>query len=123
MLLEGSLPFTHTHPITIGHEATGSIIRLGSSATGFSVGDEIGFINAYRACFDCYGCSQHYTFCSAGSMELQGFVSNGYLQEYCKIDHRTAFTLPKGMDASLAARLNCAGITGMLESTIASRAV
>lgn len=42
---------------------------------------------------------------------MQGFASNGYFQEYCVIDPKTAIVLPKKMDASLAAPIFCAGIT------------
>ena len=42
---------------------------------------------------------------------MQGYSLNGFMQEYCTIDYRTATILPAGMDASKAAPLCYAGIT------------
>jgi D-arabinose 1-dehydrogenase-like Zn-dependent alcohol dehydrogenase len=111
MLIEGNLPLASNDPTTIGHEATGQILKVGSKVSGFAVGDYIGFINAYHACFECEGCQHHYIYCSAPGYIMQGFGANGYFQEYCAIDANTAIVLPKAIDASLAAPIFCAGIT------------
>jgi D-arabinose 1-dehydrogenase-like Zn-dependent alcohol dehydrogenase len=111
MLIDGSTPVIPTKIVTIGHEAVGEIVSFGSQVTGFEKGDLIGFINAYHACWKCPGCAVHYLFCEAGTMQMQGYSLNGFLQEYCTIDYTTATILPTGMDASKAAPLCCAGIT------------
>jgi propanol-preferring alcohol dehydrogenase len=110
MVIEGKLP-SSDKPVTIGHEATGEVLKVGSAVKGFKVGDNIGFINAYHACFSCEACSAHYTFCTSGKMVMQGFATNGYFQEYCVIDPGTAVVLPSKLDASTCAPIFCAGIT------------
>ncbi|KAI9811860.1 MAG: putative secondary metabolism biosynthetic enzyme [Pycnora praestabilis] len=111
MLVDGQIPASSDAPITIGHEATGRVVSVGRQVKGFKKGDNIGFINAYHACFECEGCQQHYTNCSSGRMTMQGFTVDGYFQEYCIIDQRTAIVLPKNMDPAVASPIFCAGIT------------
>jgi D-arabinose 1-dehydrogenase-like Zn-dependent alcohol dehydrogenase len=112
MLVEGQLPAVDDNPVTIGHEATGLVLAVGSKVKGFRVGDYIGFINAYHACFKCRGCANHYIYCTSGSMVMQGFSCNGYFQQYCAIDSGTAVVLPQGMDPAVSSPIFCAGITG-----------
>lgn len=114
MLLDGSSASGPSEMISIGHEATGEVIKLGANVKGFKVGDQIGFSNAYGACFDCGGCNCHYVYCSRGGLTMQGFTIDGFFQEYSKIDPHTAIVLPEGLDATKSAPLFCAGITGML---------
>jgi len=111
MLLNGSLP-TPPKPTSIGHEATGEVIYVGPKAKGgFKVGDKIGFINAYGACFNCKGCACHYVYCSSPKFQMQGFAIDGFFQEYSIVDPSTAIVLPQGMDATKSAPVFCAGIT------------
>jgi alcohol dehydrogenase, propanol-preferring len=42
---------------------------------------------------------------------MQGWALDGFMQEYCIVDHKTAFVLPDDLDAKKAAPLTCAGIT------------
>lgn len=42
---------------------------------------------------------------------LQGFVADGYFQEYCIVDYRTAVIVPPELDMDRSAPLFCAGIT------------
>lgn len=113
MVVEGQIETGATEPTTIGHEAVGQIIELGSIARerGFKKGDYVGFINAYHACFKCEGCANHYIYCTSGSMTMQGFAVDGFFQEYCAIDSGVAVVLPQRMDPSSAAPIFCAGIT------------
>lgn len=111
MVLDGSTPIVPTETVTIGHEAVGEIIGLGQTVTGFSKGDVIGFLNAYHACWSCNGCQNHYAFCESKDFIMQGWGMDGFLQEYCIVDYRSAIKLPRGMDPKKAAPLFCAGIT------------
>ncbi|KAK5141839.1 hypothetical protein LTR04_002444 [Oleoguttula sp. CCFEE 6159] len=111
MLVEGQIPAVSDEPVTIGHEATGQVVSVGSAVQGFKKGDFVGFINAYHACFKCRGCANHYIYCTSGSMVMQGFSCDGYFQEYCAIDAGTAVVLPPTMDASVSSPIFCAGIT------------
>ena len=111
MFLDGSTPIVPTEPVTNGHEAVGEIVELGSAVKGFSKGDKIGFVNAYHACWDCSGCKRHYGQCESGNFVMQGWGMDGFMQEYCIVDHLSATKLPGRLDASRAAPLFCAGIT------------
>lgn len=111
MLVDGSTPVVPSNIVTIGHEAVGRVIDFGNKVTGFAKGDEIGFLNAHRACWKCPSCAIHYLWCESGNMQMKGYSLDGFLQEYSVVDYRAATRLPKGMDASKAAPLCCAGIT------------
>jgi D-arabinose 1-dehydrogenase-like Zn-dependent alcohol dehydrogenase len=111
MVLDGSAPIVPKEVVTIGHEAVGEIVDLGATVTGFSKGDKIGFVNAYHACWECEGCARHYGQCQNGKFVMQGWGMNGFLQEYCIVDYRSAFVLPEKLDARRAGPLLCAGIT------------
>lgn len=43
-------------PVTMGHEATGLVVKCGSGVTGFKEGDRVGFLCCTDACFECDGC-------------------------------------------------------------------
>jgi len=116
MCIAGQIPRDSTDPITIGHEACGKVVQVGSQVQGFKEGDAVGFINAYHACWSCKGCDGHFMLCNDTRMRMQGFNSDGYFQEYCAIDPASAVVLPSGMDAQDSAPIFCAGITGMVIS-------
>lgn len=102
------------HPVTLGHEGVGFIEKIHPSAEGkgFKVGDAIGFNYFLGVCFECDGCQVHNLRCERASPQLQGFVADGYFQEYNVVDYRNAVILPKELDMERAAPLFCAGITG-----------
>ena len=113
LVVEGDIETGATEPTTLGHEAVGEIVDLGPIAKNrsFEVGDCIGFINAYHACFNCDGCKHHYIYCTSGRMTMQRFACDGYFQEYCIIDSGVSTKLPANMDPSVSAPIFCAGIT------------
>lgn len=43
-------------PTTMGHEATGQVVGMGASVTGFKAGNNVGFLPAINVCFECYSC-------------------------------------------------------------------
>ena len=117
MCITGQMPRDGDDPITIGHEATGEVVQVGSQVRGFQEGDSVGFVNAYHACWSCKGCKGHFMLCSDARMRMQGFNADGYFQEYCVVDAASAVVLPKEMDAQESAPIFCAGITGMIFHT------
>jgi hypothetical protein len=44
------------NPVTLGHEASGYVAQVGSDVTGFEEGDQVGFLPAYEACYECDQC-------------------------------------------------------------------
>ncbi|KAF2265500.1 alcohol dehydrogenase [Lojkania enalia] len=101
------------YPVTLGHEGVGFIEEIDPAAEGkgFKVGDAIGFNYFIGCCFECEGCMVHNLRCETGNSKLQGFVVDGYFQEYVVVDWQNAVLLPKNLDMSKAAPLFCAGIT------------
>jgi hypothetical protein len=43
-------------PVTMGHEASGTVVELGEGVTDFKVGDGVGFLPALDCCFECEPC-------------------------------------------------------------------
>lgn len=87
------------NPVTIGHEATGTIVGRGSGevASQFKDGDNVGFLCAVECCFECYTCRNvHSSYCVTGKTKMQGFTLDGYFQEYAVVDARAAMVLPEG---------------------------
>lgn len=113
MCIAGEIPRKSQDPVTIGHEAAGEVVEVGSKVHGFRKGDQVGFLNSYRACWSCKGCSGHFMLCSDSRMRMQGFTGDGFFQEYCAIDPASTVVLPEGMKAQDTAPIFCAGITCM----------
>jgi alcohol dehydrogenase, propanol-preferring len=100
-------------PLTMGHEAAGVVVGVGVECSGFSVGDEIGFLPNNNVCFDCDACQVHPMWCTTyGSCRMHGHSAEGFFQEYIAIHYRNAIVLPSGLSAVEAAPLFCAGVTG-----------
>jgi D-arabinose 1-dehydrogenase-like Zn-dependent alcohol dehydrogenase len=47
-------------PVTVGHEATGWVVEVGSEVKGFKESDPVGFIPAYGCCYECSNCLNVY---------------------------------------------------------------
>jgi propanol-preferring alcohol dehydrogenase len=43
-------------PVTMGHEASGTVVELGEGVTDFKIGDAVGFLPALDCCFECEPC-------------------------------------------------------------------
>jgi propanol-preferring alcohol dehydrogenase len=99
------------NPVTMGHEAAGTVAALGEGVTDFKVGDAVGFLPALGCCFECEPCRKtHNAWCRKGTM-MQGFGADGYFAEYAVVEARGSMILPSGIDLSTAAPLFCAGVT------------
>jgi len=98
-------------PVTMGHEASGTVVELGEGVADFKVGDKVGFLPALDCCFECEPCRKtHNAWCQKGCT-MQGFGADGYFQEYTCVEARGAMVLPEGIDVTEAAPLFCAGVT------------
>ncbi|KAF2395790.1 GroES-like protein [Trichodelitschia bisporula] len=98
-------------PTTIGHEAAGTVVGLGSEVSDFKVGDKVGFLPAFECCFECGPCREVTNLWCEKGTKMQGFSADGYFAEYAIVEARGAMVLPQGMDPVEAAPLFCAGVT------------
>ncbi len=99
-------------PITMGHEAAGVVVGMGSECQNFKVGDEVGFLPSVDVCFDCEGCQTHPMWCETyGGCRNPGHSADGFFQEYVAVHYRNALVLPVGLSPAEAAPLFCAGVT------------
>jgi propanol-preferring alcohol dehydrogenase len=109
-LFIGSLAELPRTPLTLGHEAIGTIETLGPEVDQLSQGDRVAVTFLHAACGAC-------EFCRAQRPELcprqrnTGYHTNGAFAEY--VVARAAFLarVPKALDAVAAAPLSCAGWT------------
>jgi propanol-preferring alcohol dehydrogenase len=109
-LAEGDLP-PRRHNVVPGHEAVGTVGRLGDGARRFAVGDRIGVPWLAHTCGVC-------RFCRSGRENLcvaplfTGWDVDGGYAEYLVADEAYAYALPELYDDVEAAPLLCAGIVG-----------
>ncbi|OBG80610.1 dehydrogenase [Mycobacterium sp. E802] len=54
--LEGHYPIVE--PVSLGHEAVGTIVETGSQVTGFTTGDRV-LVSSVAGCGKCTGCATH----------------------------------------------------------------
>lgn len=54
--LEGHYPIVD--PVSLGHEAVGTVIETGSAVTGFKTGDRV-LVSSVAGCGQCTGCATH----------------------------------------------------------------
>jgi alcohol dehydrogenase, propanol-preferring len=109
-LFIGSLAELPRTPITLGHEAIGTIVRLGPEAHQRTVGDRVAVTFLHGACGRC-------NYCRDSRPELcpeqlnTGYHADGAFAEY--VVARAAFLarVPAELDAVQAAPLSCAGWT------------
>ncbi|TPX13722.1 uncharacterized protein E0L32_005925 [Thyridium curvatum] len=106
---------TKDEPVTIGHEGCGHIVAFDPSAEGkgFSVGDAVGFLCFRGCCYNCRGCSIHFTHCETGGQRLQGWPgTDGFFAEYAIVDYHAAIKLDESVwDMTRASAVFCAGVT------------
>lgn len=106
-------------PMVPGHEIVGRIVRLGSEASRFKIGDLAGvgcLVDSCRACVPC--AEQLEQFCEKGpavtyngtEMDRKTLTYGGYSTQIV-VDERYVLRVPDGLDPAAAAPLLCAGIT------------
>jgi propanol-preferring alcohol dehydrogenase len=120
---EAGLVLGDGSPITIGHEATGTILSVPENCTNptLKVGAKIGFLCPEQVCYECDGCLVHNGWCVDGKAIMSGFGRDGFFQEYVVSHWRNAIVLPEPLDIYEAAPLFCAGVTswqGVTEAQI-----
>lgn len=109
-IIDGDLP-PHRLPFVPGHEIVGTVVRAGSAADRFQVGQRVGVPWLGSTCGHCPYCtSARENLCD--NAVFTGYDRNGGFAEYAVADARYCFLLPAGYDNVHAAPLLCAGLIG-----------
>ncbi|BDR52277.1 butanediol dehydrogenase [Bombiscardovia nodaiensis] len=97
-----------TVPITLGHEFSGEVVKVGSEVTSLKVGDPVA-VEPLIACGKCENCrAGNYNFCNRvvaadGAGNFLGFSEDGGMAQLCNVDEVFAHKLPEGMSYELGA--------------------
>jgi propanol-preferring alcohol dehydrogenase len=108
---EGDLP-PHRSPVVPGHEAVGTVAKLGpGSGQLLKEGDRVGIAWLHASCGSC-------VYCQRGDENLctiprfTGYDENGGYAEYLTAPEDFVYPLPSGVPSVEIAPLLCAGIIG-----------
>jgi propanol-preferring alcohol dehydrogenase len=98
-------------PLIIGHEITGTIVKLGKNVKEFKIGDKVGVPWLGYTCGKCKYCLRgDENLCD--NAKFTGYTLDGGYAEYTVADRRYVFRLPVDYDLKQAAPLLCAGLIG-----------
>lgn len=98
-------------PMTLGHEVSGVVEKIGSDVTMVRPGDRV-CLHYMVTCGNCYYCSMgSEQFCEKGKM-LGHFVDGGYA-EYIAVPERNAVLLPDEIPFEHGATMMCASATSL----------
>ncbi len=98
-------------PLIPGHQIVGTIEKIGSLNSPFTIGQRIGVPWLGGSCGQCL-------FCTSGRENLcdqarfTGYQIDGGFAEYCVANQRFCFPIPEGYSDEQAAPLFCAGLIG-----------
>ncbi|MFI3138140.1 MAG: NAD(P)-dependent alcohol dehydrogenase [Methylococcaceae bacterium] len=107
-----------SYPMVPGHEIIGNVTALGSTVTGFNVGDRVGvgcLVDACRVCEDCADNLEQ--FCNAATFtynapdKISGGSTYGGYSAQVVVDQHFVLHVSDKLDPAAAAPLLCAGIT------------
>lgn len=109
-VVEGELDHM-TLPLIPGHEAVGTVAKVGSKVSGMKEGDRVGIAWLQGTCERC-------DYCTSGRENLcakarfTGYQFDGGYAEYAVASARFAYPIPRVFSDDEAAPLLCAGIIG-----------
>ena len=109
-VVEGELPGT-TLPLIPGHQAVGTVARIGRDVLNLREGDRVGLAWLQGTCEQC-------EFCTSGrenlceTAQFTGYRVDGGYAEYAVLPARFAYPIPPVFLNEEAAPLLCAGIIG-----------
>ncbi len=98
-------------PVVLGHQVVGRVVKLGSAARRFRIGERVGVGWIFSACGSC-------EFCECGQENLcpefraTGRDANGGYAEYMTVPEKFAYPVPDVFPDVEAAPLLCAGAIG-----------
>jgi propanol-preferring alcohol dehydrogenase len=109
-VVEGELPNIML-PLIPGHQAVGTVTRVGTMVTGRKEGDRVGVAWLQGTCGTCEFCSGgRENLC--GQARFTGYQVDGGYAEYAVVPARFAYPIPPVFSDDEAAPLLCAGIIG-----------
>ncbi len=109
-VVEGELPDT-VLPIVPGHQAVGTVVRLGAGVSKVKEGDRIGIAWLQDTCGKCEFCtSERENLCLQA--RFTGYQVDGGYAEYAVVPAQFAYPIPAVFSDDEAAPLLCAGIIG-----------
>lgn len=97
-----------TVPITLGHEFSGEIVKVGKDVDDLKVGDHVA-VEPLLACGKCENCrAGNYNFCNRavstdGAGDFLGFSEDGGMAEFANVQGVFAHKMPDDMDFELGA--------------------
>jgi uncharacterized zinc-type alcohol dehydrogenase-like protein len=98
------------YPIVLGHEASGTIVALGSEAKGLKMGQKVGLGWFSHSCLACPQClSGQHNLCPTVEGTIIG--RQGAFADRVRAQWTWVRPLPEGVDESKAGPLLCGGIT------------
>lgn len=108
--IEGRTPPT-AFPRVLGHQAIGTITKLGPETSGFEIGDQVGVAWIFSACGQCQFCLHGYENLCEEFMATGKDADGGYA-EYMTVKEKFAHNIPDFFKDAEAAPLLCAGAIG-----------
>jgi (R,R)-butanediol dehydrogenase / meso-butanediol dehydrogenase / diacetyl reductase len=81
-------------PLTLGHEISGEVIKVGSAVQEFKIGDRVG-VDGLSGCGTCEYCQRNnVNLCK--ELSAVGFMSNGGLAEFLNVAANVCVKIPDG---------------------------
>jgi len=93
-----------------GHEVIGTVVKIGSEAKRWSIGNVVGRGWCAGYCFTCHSCRRG-DFITCQNQQVTGISCDGGYAEYMSSPWESLVSLPDIMDPRSAAPLLCAGVT------------
>ncbi|EEB07845.1 NADP-dependent alcohol dehydrogenase [Schizosaccharomyces japonicus yFS275] len=107
-----------SYPVVVGHEITGTVVRVGKNIKHLRVGDRVGVGAQSGSCLKCEQCKEgHEQYCDKqfigtyGSPYDDGSISTGGYANYTRVPAHFVIPIPSGIDLADAAPFMCAGVT------------
>ncbi len=95
-------------PLVMGHEVSGTIVRVGTGVTSWAVGDRVA-LESHLMCGDCYMCrTGNAHLCER--MKILGITFDGAFAEYVRVPASICFRLPDNLAFDAGALFEPAGV-------------
>jgi propanol-preferring alcohol dehydrogenase len=99
-------------PMTLGHEAAGTVDAVGSAVTGWAEGDRVA-VYYYLFCGSCRWCLRGRQNLCLAPRGVLAFAADGAFAEHVVVPAHCLVRLPEEVDFRSAAPLCCAGTTAV----------